>query len=178
MKTLSELAKDYAIECHSSTNHLYDNQPYQVHLEMVVRAMEVFKELIPHQDYELVKASCWVHDVIEDCRQTYNDVKNVCGVEVAEIAYALTNEKGKTRKDRANDAYYDGIMQVKYAPFVKLCDRIANMAYSKSIGSNMFDMYRKENASFISKLYVEEYQVMIDYIHEEFNVYGNYIRFN
>jgi (p)ppGpp synthase/HD superfamily hydrolase len=168
MKTLSEQAKDYAIECHSSTNHLYDNQPYQVHLEMVVSVMEQFKHLIPVQDHDLVRASCWVHDVIEDCRQTYNDVKSVCGVEVAEIAYALTNEKGKTRKDRANDTYYVGIMRVKYAPFVKLCDRIANMTYSKSSGSGMFEMYRKESEAFLSKLNVWEYQDMAHYIGVEF----------
>ena len=62
-----------------------------------------------------VLAACWVHDVIEDCRETYNDVKNVLGERVADIAYALTNEKGKTRKERANDKYYEGIRNTPFA---------------------------------------------------------------
>ena len=164
MKNVNEVARDYATKCHTETNHLYDGNPYRVHLDLVVTAMEQFSHLIPVEDREIVQAACWVHDVIEDCRQTYNDVKNVCGEQVAEIAYALTNEKGKTRKERANDKYYNGIMEVKYAPFVKLCDRIANTQYSKEKGSRMFEMYCKENDDFISKLYKPEYDEMVKYL--------------
>ena len=60
------------------------------------------------------------HDVIEDTRQTYNDVKKATSEMVAEIVYALTNEKGKTRKDRANTKYYDGIKDCEFATFVTL----------------------------------------------------------
>jgi hypothetical protein len=34
-----------------------------------------------------------VHDVIEDCRETCNDVKKATNEEIAELAYALTNKK-------------------------------------------------------------------------------------
>lgn len=164
MEKINEVARDYATKCHTETNHLYDGKPYQTHLNLVVTAMERFCHLIPEEDRRLVQAACWVHDVIEDCRQTYNDVKNVCGEQVAEIAYALTNEKGKTRKERANDNYYKGILKVKYAPFVKLCDRIANIEYSKESGSRTFEMYCKENDEFVRKLYKPEYDEMIGYL--------------
>jgi len=164
MEKINEVARDYATKCHTETNHLYDGKPYRTHLDLVVIAMEQFSHLIPVEDREAVEAACWVHDVIEDCRQTYNDVKDVCGEQVAEIAYALTNEKGKTRKERANDKYYNGIMEVKYAPFVKFCDRIANTQYSKERGSRMFEMYCKENSDFISKIYKPEYDEMAKYL--------------
>ena len=48
----------------------------------------------------------------------------------SEIAYALTNEKGRTRTDQANEKYYEGIRSTKYAPMVKYADRIANLRYS------------------------------------------------
>ena len=48
----------------------------------------------------------------------------------AEIVYALTNDKGRTRAERAGEQYYAGIRETPYAPFIKLCDRMANMSYS------------------------------------------------
>jgi hypothetical protein len=96
--------------------------------------------------------AAWGHDLIEDCRVSYNDVKEILGQEAADIVYAVTNEKGKNRKERANDKYYEGIRETKGAVFVKLCDRIANVQYSKMTGSRMFEMYRKENDNFIEKL--------------------------
>jgi (p)ppGpp synthase/HD superfamily hydrolase len=164
MEKINDISRDYATKCHKETNHLYDGKPYRTHLNLVVKAMKRFNHLIPEEDNELVEAACWVHDVIEDCRQTYNDVKNICGEQVAEIAYALTNNKGKSRKERANDNYYDGILKVKYAPFVKLCDRIANIEYSKEIGSRMFEVYCKENDDFIRKIYKPEYNEMSEYL--------------
>lgn len=38
------------------------------------------------------------------------------------------------------------------AVFVKLCDRIANVQYSKMTKSRMFEMYKKENENFTSQL--------------------------
>jgi hypothetical protein len=48
----------------------------------------------------------------------------------SEIVYALTNEKGRNRKERAGKRYYEGIRNTPYAPFVKMCDRMANIRYS------------------------------------------------
>jgi (p)ppGpp synthase/HD superfamily hydrolase len=111
----------------------------------------------------------WGHDLIEDCRVSYNDVKNHLGQEAADIIYAVTNEKGKNRSERANDKYYEGIRNTKGAVFVKLCDRIANVQYSKMTKSRMFEMYRKENDNFMTKLGYgfnnsHEYSTMFDYL--------------
>lgn len=159
-----EKAKEYALESHRETNHLYDGKPYEVHLEMVVNVAKRFIHLIPQEQQENVLSACWLHDVIEDCRQTYNDVKNQTNFEVAEIVYALTNEKGKNRKERANDKYYLGIKTTPYAVFVKLCDRIANYEYSISVGSRMAAMYEKEMELFCDAIYNEKYQPMFDYL--------------
>lgn len=152
-----ETAQEYAIKCHLGTAHEYDGKPYTFHLRMVVSVADSFIHLIPEQNRETVLAACWCHDVIEDCRQTYNDVKNVCGIEVAEIVYALTNEKGKNRKERANEKYYAGIRETPYAAFVKICDRLANVKYSKDSGSSMLDKYRREQMEFYKSLYQQRY---------------------
>lgn len=178
----------WCIEQHSNTNHFYDTYlPYQFHLQMVAQVYEDFKHLLPknlitteeecrHNDWVLVditertvRMACWGHDLIEDTRTSYNDVNSKLGVQVADIVYAVSNEKGKNRKERANDKYYEGIRETPGAVFVKLCDRIANVQYSKMTKSRMFEMYKKENIHFMMKLgrevgnpYEEMYQYLIN----------------
>lgn len=152
---------EYAVDCHKSTNHLYDgDKPYSHHLSMVVGVAADFIHLIPEKDQENVLAACWCHDVIEDCRQTYNDVMKETNKAVAEIVYAVSNEKGKSRTERANEKYYSGIVFTPYASFVKICDRIANYEYSVSQNSPMVGKYQKEMYEFVKKLWVIGYEGM------------------
>lgn len=157
-------ATAYARSCHEGTNHLYDGKPYAHHLEMVSAAAHRFIHLVPEGERDAVLEGCWVHDCIEDCRQTYNDVLRATSPGAAEIAYALTNEKGRTRRERANAKYYEGIRVTPGATFVKLCDRIANATYSRDVGSRMLEMYRKENTEFEAKLRDERYTEMFEHL--------------
>ena len=150
--------KTYAISCHRDVNQRYHDQPYEFHLKMVVEIAERFIHLIPEEDREDVIAGCWVHDIIEDTGKTYNDVKRATNETIAEYAYALTSEKGRNREERANHAYYAGIDRYKHATFIKLCDRYANMKYSKDNGSSMFKTYQKEMDSFIWHLKGHKYE--------------------
>lgn len=150
---------NWVLEQHNSTNHMYDTYlPYEFHLRMVSHVAEKNIHLIPDSNdgegsfRESVILASWGHDLIEDTRVSYNDVKEFLGFTAAEIIYAVTNEKGKNRKERANDKYYEGIRNTHGAVFVKLCDRIANVQYSKMTGSRMFEMYMKENKNFMEKL--------------------------
>jgi (p)ppGpp synthase/HD superfamily hydrolase len=156
----------YAIGCHHDTNHLYDGNPYSLHLRKVVFYFHKYKPLLNVDDHDVVEAACWTHDVIEDCRQTYNDVRRVCGEKVADIVYALTNEKGKNRKERANAKYYEGIRTNPLAVFVKLCDRLANVAYSKETDSRMIDVYRKEQLDFAVAVGGSLYPEMLEELSE------------
>jgi (p)ppGpp synthase/HD superfamily hydrolase len=159
-----EIAKKLAIKSHTDTNCKYDNKPYEVHLQMVVDIANRFIKLIPVKDIENVISACWLHDTIEDCRLTYNDIKVVTNEDIAEIVYALTNEKGKSRSERANDNYYNGIKNTQNASFVKICDRIANYKYSVENNSKMALKYEQEMNNFKSQLFDEKYKPMFDYL--------------
>ena len=155
MKIL-EKTKEYAIRKHRSVNHKYDKYDYGFHLNMVFEIAKKFIHLVESNEQENVLAGCWVHDIIEDARETYNDVKIETNDTIAELAYALTNEKGRNRAERANEKYYKGIRETKNASFIKFCDRIANVIHSKNNHSRMFDKYKSENENFIAKIYVPE----------------------
>ena len=161
-KTIEDIIT-YAKVSHIEANQLYANEkPYTFHLEMAVNIGEKYKALIPEKDWFDVLGGIWCHDIIEDARQTYNDVLKNTNETIAEYAYALTNEKGRNRKARANHKYYRGIRAYKHARFIKLCDRIANVSYAKMEKSEMFEMYKKEHSEFIDQLYNRKYHIMWD----------------
>jgi len=158
--TISEIRK-HAILAHKAVNHLYDGESYEVHLSLAESFGLRFSHLIPENDLNDVIGGIWEHDSIEDCGLTFNDVKKATNERIAELAYACTNEKGRNRAERASDKYYEGIRNTKYATFVKLCDRLANVEYSLKKGNRMIDLYRKEHEHFKKMLYVPgEYEPM------------------
>jgi (p)ppGpp synthase/HD superfamily hydrolase len=162
-ENLIEIAKEYAIFCHTSTNHFYDiDKPYDVHLQLTFEYGLKFDYLLEENEWVYTLAACWCHDLIEDTRRTYNDVKNKTNKIVADIVYAVTNEKGKNRKERANDKYYTGIKNTPLATFVKCCDRLANIKYSVDNDSKMLDVYKKENNHFKAMLYIEQLKPMFE----------------
>jgi (p)ppGpp synthase/HD superfamily hydrolase len=190
---MNETKVQWCIDQHRNTNHFYDTYlPYEFHLRMVHQVAVDFKHLLddtkdyytnepfrgPRQEQVTLLGAClnatWGHDLIEDTRVSYNDVKEHLGQEVADIVYSVSNEKGKNRSERANDKYYEGIRDTKGGVFVKLCDRIANVQYSKMTKSRMFEMYKKENVNFMIKLgrevgnpYEEMYQYLINLFENE-----------
>jgi (p)ppGpp synthase/HD superfamily hydrolase len=165
-------AEQFAIKAHHDTNHYYDEYlPYEFHLRMVVKAAWDFIHLVPLDKVHIVIAACLSHDTIEDARQNWNSVRAATNDEVAEIVRAVTNYgRGRNRDERMPDFVYDDIRNTPFATFVKLCDRIANVQYSKMTGSSMFEKYKKENLHFKSKLYVEgQLDEMWNYLEDIFN---------
>ena len=137
-----EQIRSMAHQIHESVNQFYDgDKPYGYHLDMVAKEVYAYGHLILVGEDELLPLfmGAWFHDSIEDARVSYNDVKKIAlklglteeqAFMASEIVYALTNEKGRNRKERAGKRYYEGIRNTPYAPFVKMCDRMANIRYS------------------------------------------------
>jgi len=156
---LGQKGKLFSIEQHRAVNHLYDGYlPYEFHLALVNRTAADFMPVLNVDDAlaDTILDASWGHDLMEDTRATYNDVKKVLGVTAADIIYAVTNEKGKTRKERANDKYYQGIKDTPYAVYVKLCDRIGNVTYGRTFGGGMYTMYQREQDHFEKSLAGEQ----------------------
>lgn len=168
MTTITDVqkCKDYAIACHANVNHQYDGKPYSVHLELAHHFACMWLHLLPEDLRSEALGGAWTHDVIEDARQSYNDVKLVCGERVAEVAYACSNDKGKTRKERAGDKYYQGIRDNQAAWFDKICDRMANVWYGKNTESSMYEVYRKEQPDFEKELFCLKFKPMFDYLNQ------------
>ncbi len=162
-----ETIRQSAHELHRSVNQTYgDGLPYGYHLDMVVQGLHDFGHLVCVREEDVLPLffGGYYHDSIEDARLTYNDVMKTArqylteeqAIMGTEITYALTNEKGRTRAERAGEKYYQGIRETPYAPFVKLCDRLANITYSCA-GTNrdnlrMKEVYKSEVPHFLASI--------------------------
>lgn len=177
-----------AVALHKSVNQTYGvGLDYGYHLEMTAAYVRKYGHLVATQaaDVILLYAAAYFHDAIEDARLTYHDLCDtllVVGigqsdtVQVADIVYAVTNLRGKTRAERAGKEYYRLIRQTRFAPFVKMCDRLANVAYSTRFGLHdaMAATYRDEMPHFIKALTLDDATAvpreMIDELFEMVNL--------
>ena len=152
---------------HACVGQTYDKTlPYGYHLSMVAEAAMRFGHLVLDKETDILPVifSAFYHDSIEDARITYNDLTKIArkymtpeqAFTAAEIVYALTNDKGRTRQERAGVRYYEGIRKTPYAPFVKLCDRFANMTHSfkgtNQANNHMHKVYQNEWPHFIESI--------------------------
>ncbi len=159
-----------AFQAHADVNQMYDKiHPYSLHLEMVATNARQYIGCVCTDENDLLPIifGAYFHDSIEDARYTYNDILKTArqfmdekqALLATELVYALTNEKGRTRAERAGEKYYQGIRAIPYAPFLKACDRLANMNYShqqsKGFNNNMANTYAKELPHFLEQLRVE-----------------------
>ena len=151
---INEIRND-AHALHASVNHAYDRiRPYGFHLDMVVNWVGKYIADVceKEQDVLPIYFAAFYHDSIEDARLSYNDVmkiaKELMDEEQAylatEIVYALTNEKGRNRAERANEKYFEGIRETPYA-------------FSKGTADSlrMSKVYREELPGFLEALKVE-----------------------
>ncbi len=163
--------RESAHRLHDQVNQTYDQtRPYGFHLDMVAAAVRKFGYEVCADEADILPLffGAFYHDSIEDARLSYNDVKHTAlqwmdenrAHTAAEIVYALTNEKGRTRSERANDKYYHGICQTAYAPFVKLADRLANITYSFTHAHrgnlHMKEIYQTEWPHFLAAITAEQ----------------------
>lgn len=162
------MVRERAHALHASVNQHYDgHKPYAVHLDMVAEAVKrhIGQVLADEADRLPVMFGAYFHDSIEDARLTYNNVLQLAAelglddrqaVLGAEIVYALTNDKGRTRAERAGAKYYAGIRATPYAAFVKMADRLANTAYSvhhaDDANAQMRQVYAAEWPHFLAQL--------------------------
>ena len=161
-----------AFQIHDDVNQKYDHVlPYGFHLKMVASFVSRYGYLVAESEADILilYAGAYLHDTIEDARMTYNDIvkfiddfrvgslvlpeeiKRKLEEQVPEIVYALTNEKGRNRKERANETYYKGIRDTRFASFIKMCDRLANIQYTMMFvfANRMLEVYRREYPEFI-----------------------------
>lgn len=164
-----------AFRLHDEVNHRYDGYlPYGYHLKLTASYVSRYGHRVAETETDvlILYAAAYLHDAIEDARLSYNDLVRFLGTfsveglslpagwreelqtQVPEIVYALTNEKGRNRRERANEAYYRGIRETRFASFIKMCDRLANLQYCTQFvfTNRMLEVYKREHPHFVHSI--------------------------
>lgn len=173
--------KDFAFHQHDvKCNQKYNKTlPYSFHLDLVAKQVDKFKHLLKFQDYLIAKCGAYGHDLIEDARLTYNDIKQLTiqtqmdvniSREVADVIYACTELRGRDRDERHGEEYIQGLKESRLGLFVKLCDISANIGFGVLTNSTMVKKYRKEFPRIKEQLYREEFDELFIYIEKLLNL--------
>lgn len=125
-RLLERKAENFALKAH--TTQKYGNHPYSYHLVQVVNNVRLRVSGDPLESTYVAVA--WLHDVMEDCGVTYQELEREFGVCIADSVQRLTKTK-----DRSYEAYIDIILEAAIAREVKICDTVANLTESFKTGN-------------------------------------------
>lgn len=169
---LVKRAKEFARLVHA--NQFYGELPYYVHLKEVYLTLLEFGV----KDESILAAS-WLHDSIEDTETTYENLLIQFNKEVAELVQAVTNEKGKNRKEILEKTAFK-IRDNKKALIIKLADRIVNTEFSIDNNEKLYKMYEKEFSRFKELLYTEaeKDKIILDLWEHLEKLYGEEVNFD
>lgn len=110
------MAREYAEKYHDGQYRKGGNLPYISHPENVVR----FLKSLGYDD-DVTTAVGWLHDTIEDTSLTYEKIREVFGLEIAEGVMYLT-------RDVNNDEYKKRLVNApERIKMVKLADTLHNI---------------------------------------------------
>lgn len=126
---------------------------YLYHLVAVANEFLIHFKDIADQEPEMLSV-CWLHDLFEDTKCPRNMLEYL-DPEYVEMIELLTNKPGKNRAERHANTY--PALAANYrASCVKICDRIVNVKHANEHHDRLFEMYKKENDSFLK--YFEHWQ--------------------
>lgn len=163
------IVRETAIKIHAAHGSLYAGYPYSLHLDSVhhilVNSHPFFhsfsfytskREPLDNDRFASMIRAAYCHDLMEDCGLSYKDVLKLTDDRLCtDIVYNLTNEKGRNRAEKHERTYPD-IARCELSTFIKLCDRLANVSFSRANNAHMFELYRAEYKKFKDKLCVWE----------------------
>lgn len=135
------LAADFAIQAHAPQQRK-DGSPYILHpLRVAIRLAE---DGYTHKD---LLASALLHDVIEDCEVTKEDLLHTFNNNVAETVELLTKSKGE------EESYFAVLTQSsENAKLVKIYDRLDNLATMHPFSPEKKQQYIRETKQYFFDL--------------------------
>lgn len=147
MLELEKRAEAYATEKHKGQK--YGEHDYTYHLRQVVA--NVTKRNQDHPLQSTLIAIAWLHDVIEDCDVTYEELAREFGVAVAFAVARLSKHPNLSYQE-----YMELIVGTALAREVKTCDTMANMVESiKSGNTKGLAKYPRQLTILVTGVYYE-----------------------
>lgn len=142
-------ARNFAIRAHGKQK--YGVLPYSAHLDAVA--------VIVKEYGETAEVIAYLHDVVEDTDVELDEVASEFGAFVSECVAIVTDEPGKSRKERKIKTYQKMAHvrgEEELALLVKAADRLANVRSCLAGGNTrLLNVYQSEYLVFKASAYRE-----------------------
>lgn len=120
-------ALDFAAKAHGSQQVPGSGFPYVVHVTKVATEVLAACAADPVADATLAVTVALLHDTIEDCGTTREELERTFGRRVADGVAALSKDGSVAKADRMRDSLTRIGQQPREVAMVKLADRITNL---------------------------------------------------
>lgn len=137
---------DYAKKCYDDANCTYgdDKGSYMIHIDMVIdflmKHLAVFKSI---SDCNNTISAAYTHDLMEDAKQTFNNIAKITGKESADITLSVTDVPAENRLMKHLLTMGKTVQNYK-GIILKISDIYANTSYSKTNHTSMYSTYVEE----------------------------------
>jgi hypothetical protein len=173
--------ENWIFECHQNHNFKFRRElPFEILIKIRKKVFDEFSYLLddqldlytgrnkfekPLEDHVTLREACGLAilgvELMEFCNCNYMQIQDNLTQSSADIIYALTEQKGKTRQQRKDETYYKEILNTSGASFVFLFDMISKVRYLQLTGSPMIGQYKEEFETF--KKYLKKEKQVSNY---------------
>ena len=124
MKSYLERVLEFGTKAHEGQIRRGSKLPYIVHPIDVAKKVEKY-----FGSDEVLMASAFLHDTIEDCDISHSDISKEFGDTVADIVEELTSDEDEVKRLSKNTYLISKMSEMSKGAFeVKLCDRLSNIS--------------------------------------------------
>jgi len=136
--------REYAEKCHDDANCKYADGSYMIHVDKVVYAVETYQDVFLRPiDAEITKAAAYCHDLQEDARETFNNIKEIISIEAAKVVLRVTDVPAENRLMK-HLLTMGKTVEDHRAIILKMCDIWANATFSCENSTSMYPKYVDE----------------------------------
>lgn len=150
---LLQKALSFATEKHSAQTRKWTNEPYIVHpIAVADSAIRFVIEDCPDyniekEGIECIGAIALLHDVLEDCDCTYNELQSLFNEDISYMVYQLSNllPKDKFNRKSRSEIYSVGFRSAfSSAKIIKCFDILDNMQSIKTHDPKFYNVWKEE----------------------------------
>jgi GTP pyrophosphokinase len=144
METKSNIRKavEFMITAHDGQFRKFNGQEYAWHPAAVAKIVRNVKS---SKNKDKICIAALLHDTVEDCDVTLDDIRVQFGEMVSSIVYELTSDDDKVKEmGKANYLLNKMLRMTSYALVIKLADRLHNCSDLANGSQKFRDKYVKE----------------------------------
>lgn len=145
-----QLPSEWSVEKHKGVVRKGDGSPYIIHPMRVLISLQSIKK---SKNAFLLAAAAILHDVVEDCEVSIEEISQKFGLHVACLVQELTSDSEEIKKQGKTEYLTQKMLKMSsYALCIKLVDRLDNIRDMKSLSKEVVKKQIDSTVSILNTL--------------------------